>query len=376
MNGVPEGVTNLNLIYLIFVFDTAVSYFNSYYRTLLISDQKKYKDISIQAGVMLAISIIQIILIYTTRNYLFYLAAQIIGTITTNLLASMVAKKEYPYLKETDAKKLDDGTFKEIKKNVVAMVFHKVGSIIRDSTDNLLISKYIRVAVTGIYSNYSMITKALTSLITQVFGSVLSSVGNLHATRDDKAQKEVFYNINFMNFWIAAFCACCFGVLSNTFILVISDESYLLDMFTVILITLRFYLDIMRKTPWMFCEAAGIYWKGKTKPIWEVVINLVVSLALVKVMGLPGIFLGTIITIVVVDLPMEPYLCFKYVLKGGLLKYYAKYAIYLVVTALIFGITYYTCSLVPMSRKRSSYIYIKSNSCSYNNKCSNSNNNV
>ena len=147
-------------------------------------------------------------------------------------------------------------------------------------------------------------------------------------------------------------------------------------MFTVILITLRFYLDIMRKTPWMFCEAAGIYWKGKTKPIWEVVINLVVSLALVKVMGLPGIFLGTIITIVVVDLPMEPYLCFKYVLKGGLLKYYAKYAIYLVVTALIFGITYYTCSLVPMFRKRSSYIYIKSNSCSYNNKCSNSNNNV
>ena len=111
----------------------------------------------------------------------------------------MVAKKEYPYLKEKDAKKLDDGTFKEIKKNVVAMVFHKVGSIIRDSTDNLLISKYIRVAVTGIYSNYSMITKALTSLITQVFGSVLSSVGNLHATRDDRAQKEVFYNINFMN---------------------------------------------------------------------------------------------------------------------------------------------------------------------------------
>lgn len=74
MNGVPEGVSNINLIYLIFVFDTAVSYFNSYYRTLLISDQKKYKDISIQAGVMLVISITQIIIIYTTRNYLLYLA--------------------------------------------------------------------------------------------------------------------------------------------------------------------------------------------------------------------------------------------------------------------------------------------------------------
>lgn len=325
---------------------------------------------------MFIISVLQIILIYTTRNYLFYLAAQVIGTIITNLLASIIAKKEYPYLKEKDTKKLDDGTFKEIEKNVVAMVFHKIGSIIRDSTDNLLISKYISIVATGIYSNYSMITKALTSLITQVFAAVLSSVGNLHATRDNKAQKEVFYNINFINFWIAAFCACCFGVLSNTFILVISDESYLLDMFTVILVTLRFYLDIMRKTPWMFCEAAGIYWKGKTKPIWEVVINLVVSLLLVKWIGLPGIFLGTIITIIVVDLPMEPYLCFKYVLKGGLIKYYIKYIVYLAVTALMFGVTYYTCLLVPMFRKRSSNLYIKNHSCSNNNKCSNYNNNV
>jgi len=231
------------------------------------------------------------------------------------------------------------------------MIFHKVGSIIRDSTDNLLISKYISVIATGIYSNYSMITKALTSLITQMFTAVLSSVGNLHATKDDAAQKEVFYNINFINFWIAAFCACCFGVLANTFILVISNESYLLDMFTVILVTLRFYLDIMRKTPWMFCEAAGIYWNGKTKPIWEVVVNLVVSLLLVKIIGLPGIFLGTIITILVVDLPMEPYLAFKYVLKGGLMKYYIKYIIYLIVAALMFAATYFTCSLVPMFGK-------------------------
>lgn len=74
INEIPANVSNLNLIYLIFVFDTAISYFNSYYRTLLVSDQKKYKDISIQAGVIFAISVIQIVLIYVTRNYMFYLA--------------------------------------------------------------------------------------------------------------------------------------------------------------------------------------------------------------------------------------------------------------------------------------------------------------
>ncbi len=211
-----QNMTVLNTVYLIFVFDTAISYFYSYYRTLLVSDQKKYLDISVHTGVIVLVSLLQVVVIYTTRNYFCYLALQVLGTILTNFIASRIAIKQYPYLKEKEVEKLDEGTFGEIKKNVVAMVFHKVGSIIRDSTDNLLISKYIGLAMAGIYSNYLMITKALNSLITQVFSAVLSSVGNLHATRSKDAQKEVFYNINFINFWIASFCTCCFGALIRT----------------------------------------------------------------------------------------------------------------------------------------------------------------
>ncbi len=340
-------LSTLHIIYWIFVFDTSISYFYSYYRTLLVSDQKKYKDILIQMGVSIAVTITQIALIYITRNYICYLIAQVVGTILTNFIASRVALKEYPYLKEKNVEKLDDGTFGEIKKNVLAMVFHKVGSIIRDATDNLLISKYIGLVLTGIYSNYLMITKALTTLINQMFSAVLSSVGNLHATRSNEAQKEVFYNINFINFWIASFCACAFGALIGPFILVISNENYLLTTFITVLISTRFYLDTMRKTPWMFCEAAGIYWNGKSKPIWEIIVNLITSYILVKWIGMPGIFIGTIITIILVDLPIEPYLAFKYVLNGGLAKYYIKYAKYLVVTILMYTATYFATGLIP-----------------------------
>lgn len=211
-----QNIASLNVIYLLFIFDTGISYFYSYYRTLLISDQKKYLDITIQTSVTLAISILQIVLIYTVRNYYLYLIAQILGTILTNFIASRFAIKKYPYLKDKEVEKLDEETFGEIKKNVLAMVFHKVGGIIRDATDNLLISKYIGLAISGIYSNYLMIIRALNTLISQMFSAVLSSVGNLHATRSEEAQKEVFHNINFINFWMASFCACCFGMLIRT----------------------------------------------------------------------------------------------------------------------------------------------------------------
>ena len=346
INEIPD-IPNLNLIYIIFVLDTAISYFYSYYRILLVSDQKKYLDTIIQTTVITIISIIQISVIAITKNYMIYLITQVIGTIATNYIASRVALRQYPYLKEKNVEKIDNDTFGEIKKNVFAMVFHKIGSIVRDATDNLFISKYIGLAISGIYSNYSMITKALTTLISQIFTAVLSSVGNLHVTADEASQKEVFYNINFINFWIASFCACCFGVLADPFILVIADESYILDIFIVILVSIRFYLDIMRKTPWMFCEAAGIYWNGKSKPIWEALVNLVISLVLVKIIGMPGIFIGTIVTILIVDLPLEPYLAFKYVLNGGISKYYIKYVMYFLIFALMFVGTYYTCSLIP-----------------------------
>ena len=73
INEMPN-ISNLDFIYLIFVVDTAISYFYSYYRTLLISDQKKYIDISIQTAVSFLISVIQVAIIYLTHNYILYLA--------------------------------------------------------------------------------------------------------------------------------------------------------------------------------------------------------------------------------------------------------------------------------------------------------------
>jgi len=341
------NIENMDLIYILFVINTGISYFYSYYRTLLISDQKKYLDVLIKTGITALFAILQIVVLYLTHNYIFYVVMQICATLLINIMASKVALKHYPYLKSKDVQKLDKETTHEIKKNVVAMIFHKVGGIIRDVTDNLLISKYIGLAVSGMYANYLMITKAVTGIITQIFAAVLSSVGNLRVTTDEKTQKEVFYNINYINFLIAAFCTCCFGVLINHFILLIADESYLLGNLVTVLLSLKFYFEIMRKTPWMFCEAAGIYWQGKSKPLVEVAVNLVLSLILLKYMGIAGIFLGTVITILLVDVTVEPYLVFKYVLNGKKRTYYLKYIIYFLITVIAYVVTSLICSFIP-----------------------------
>lgn len=123
---IPQNIVNIDLIYILFVINTAVSYFYSYNRTLLISDQKKYLDTIIQSSVTAIYTIVQIVILYITHNYIYYLIAQIIGTFLINIIASLMVFKQYPYLKEKEIKQLDKEVSGEIKKNTFAMVFHKV----------------------------------------------------------------------------------------------------------------------------------------------------------------------------------------------------------------------------------------------------------
>ena len=63
----------------------------------------------------------------------------------------------FPYLKETCHEKLPQEERRDILKNVKAMLMHKLGNVVVNNTDNLLISSFVGVVSAGIYSNYFLI---------------------------------------------------------------------------------------------------------------------------------------------------------------------------------------------------------------------------
>ena len=62
-----------------------------------------------------------------------------------------------------------------IRKNIIAMVAHKIGGIVVNSTDNLLISKFVGLIYVGIYDNYYIIINALNLILLQIF-EILSRI--------------------------------------------------------------------------------------------------------------------------------------------------------------------------------------------------------
>lgn len=350
MDEVPD-IPHLTAIYLLYAANTGVSYFFTYKRTLIICDQKRYVATVYRYSFYFALNLAQIAVLYTTKNYLLFTAAQLFFTIAENAAVSQAADRMYPYLKDKDVLPLPAEQLGDIKKNIKAMLMHKIGGIVVLSTDNILISKLVGIVSTGIYSNYYLITSALEKIIAQVFTSMSAGVGNLNAADEDKSKLMTsFYRVFFMSFWIMGFSFVCLVCLFNPFIcLWLRNDSPVFEMDTVVLISTVFFLTGMRKTVLTYREAAGAFYYDRYKPIAEAAVNIIASVLLARVMGVSGIFLGTVISTLTVCVWVEPYVLFKYVFKSSPGKYFCRLLLYTAVTGAVCVITYLVCGFISIA---------------------------
>ena len=80
-----------------------------------------------------------------TGNFILYLAVQFVMQFIPNIIVSVKVDKEFPYLKE--CRELPEKEkFHGILRNVGAMSFHKLGTVIVRNTDSLLLVQKFGVA--------------------------------------------------------------------------------------------------------------------------------------------------------------------------------------------------------------------------------------
>lgn len=333
----PKEISYIEYIYIINVVNSSVSYFFIYKASLLFADQKKYVEMFINVIVKVLAAILQIIILILTKNYFLYLGIMVAATFSQNIMVSVQVNKMYPYLLDNEIEKLDADDKLTIRRNVGAMVFHKLGYVVVFSTDSILMAKFVSVATVGIYSNYMMIRKALLNVIELFFVSIASSMGNLNACEEDSNKNKAYGHIYFMSAWLFGFIAICLYYLYNPFIRLWLGDNYLLSNITVGIICLNFYMYCMRMPVNNTKEAMGLFWNDRYKPIAESTANLVISILLAQKLGIDGVLLGTFISTISIPFLVEPYVLYKHGLHQKISNYYLKYIEYVVVM-LIAGI--------------------------------------
>ena len=174
-----DANVNIYIIFYLFLVDTVFSYILTYKRSILYADQKNYIISYFHAFSLIIMYISQIFFLLTFKNFYLYIIVKILCRIVENILINIKVNKIYPFLLENSVNKLDFDTGKDIKLRVKASIFHNIGGYIVLSTDNLIISRFVGLNAVGLYTNYLLVLNALNSILSQLFNSITSSVGNL-----------------------------------------------------------------------------------------------------------------------------------------------------------------------------------------------------
>lgn len=341
-----EYTLRIAIIYFLFIANTTVSYLFSYKRNLLIADQKMYITSICKYIFYTIFKIFQIVYLVLCKDYIGYLIIQVIETIFEYASIAIVADIKYPYLREKVEGKIDEENKKEITKNTKAMMMHKIGDVIVNSTDNILISKIVGIIAVGLYSNYYMITSSLTMVYNQIYSSITSSVGNLCVNADSNKKYDVFKKIDFLTFILY----CCSSVILfnalNDFIVIWLGEDYLFNISIVAIICVNFYLAGMRKSVQTFREATGLFYKDRWKSIVEAIVNIIVSVLLGIKFGVLGIFIGTTITYLTTCCFIESYILYKYCFNEKFHHYIIDFLKRIIILVVSCTISYYFYNLI------------------------------
>lgn len=345
INERPAEINHLEVIYLLYVFDSVASYCLVYKQSIIKADQKNY-ICTLYTNIFTIIRyIVQVIVLVLLKGgkentFICILIIQIVFTFITNFFLSLKASKLYPYInKKKEKEHLTNSEKKEINNKVRAMMMHKLGSVIVNATDNLLISKFVGLLEVGLYSNYKMLINMVMGIVQQFSQAIVPSIGNLVSLSSIKKSKEIYDRLDLLNYFIYGFCTVCFFTLFNPFIEIWVGKDYLFSTETVSIIVLNFYLNGMRQNVLAFRNALGLFWNDRYKPLFESIINLVASIALAKSHGIIGIFLGTLISTVATSMWIEPYVLFRKYFNTGTKKYWIRYSIQ-------FSIVVFQCAIL------------------------------
>lgn len=342
-------ISNKDIIiyFLIFLMNTSVSYFMVYKQMIINADQNVF-IIKIFNLVSLVIqSTLKIVFLLIIPNFKIFIIIELVCNFLTNLSLSIYVDKKYPQYKNKNCK-LEPEEKKKIGLNVKDTMLYKIGSVIINNTDSIIISVLISTVVVGYVSNYNLILTALIGFLSMFNSAVFASIGSVSLEGDNKKALKFFRTMLLIFCYLAAFCAITIFVSVNDFMVIwLKDSSYIIDNWSVLLMCIYFYMQNIFIPVTCYRENYGLFKKVKYYLLFAAVINIACSILFTKLIGLPGVFLGTIVCrLFTIDILEPPYL-YKEVFKTSSRDYYLRILVYTLIGVVGAAICYGLCSLIP-----------------------------
>ena len=339
---VPPDV-NLYVLYALYLGNTVCSYFLFAYRGSLLTAHQRIDVSNVIDSTVSALTWgLQMLGLLLLRNYYVYVIMMPLSNIAGNIIRLYYAKKHYPqYVPrgKVDAQ-LEASIFKKIK----ALLGAKISTTVLHASDNIVISAFLGLTMVTIYGNYYFLLNSIGGFLGIVYSVILPGVGNSLVTETLEKNYRDFKKFSFINQWLVGWCAVCFLCLYQPFMKLWVGETLMLPFSAMTLIVVYFVFYQGRKVVITYKDAAGIWWEDRFRPFVMAGTNLFSNLIMVQFIGIWGIVLSTILSLLV-SIPWETYTVFKHVFKRSAGEYYISLAKYLLVLVFACVLTLGMCQI-------------------------------
>ena len=283
-----------SLIAVICINSFAQYYFGIVNSLLLNASQKGYIQYTIQIIALVLNTIVCAFLIKTgysiqivklTTSFIFLLKP---------LLLIWYVKKHY----NIDTKI----TYNEepIKQKWNGMAQH-FASYVLSGTDNIVLTLFSTLANVSIYSVYNIVIIGVKNALLSITNGFQSLMGEMLAKKEIEKLNSFFGYVEWVLHTATTLIFGCTGVLIVSFVRVytfgIEDADYIQPLFAV-LITIANASHCLRLPYNILILAAGHYKQTQSNYIIAMILNIVISISTVKIFGLIGVAIGTLVAMI------------------------------------------------------------------------------
>lgn len=329
----PTTTFSWGVIYLgyyAYLFSSMLGYFVNYRQTLLSADQRNYEVTGYYQAVTSTKMILQMFLAIYIQSFILFLSIEIIFGIIYSIILTYRINIVYPWL-ESDIK-LGKQLFKkypEIGKYIKQLFVHKIGGFVQFQITPFLIYSYVSLPIVALYGNYTLITQKVQGFVSGILDSTSAGVGNLISEGNKEKIYATYKELFAIRFLIAGVLAASIYHLCNPFIAVWLGHEYLLSKFILLMISIQFFLAVLRGTTEQFIFGYGLFY-DTWAPIAESSIFIISALILGSMWSLPGVLCGPLLSTIVIIHIWKPYFLYNKGFKKSLHQYFKLFISHLI----------------------------------------------
>ena len=293
---------NLYVLYLMNLGNTVLTYWLFAYKSSLLQAHQRRDLISkVTLAVRLTEYTLKILILVFTRNYYLYLAIQLVCQIVINVLIAVCASKLYP--RYVPIGNLPRDKTLDIFRRVRDLFTSKLSATVFDAADTLVISAFMGLTVLALYQNYYFIITALRMMLVVLLNACMAGVGNKLVMESKEANYRDLEKISLLFLWVLGVSSSMLLCLYQPFIHVWMGEDNSLAIGLVFCFVVYYYSMGANKLINMFKDAAGIWRVDRWRPLTAALVNLGLNLLTVRRLGLYGVLLSSVFSIVFIQIP-------------------------------------------------------------------------